>query len=115
MKSSTGPPSQYYYDSQLGNGILYVWPVETDLSNRIVFTAKTPVQTFENIPDNPDFPAEWFDALHFSLALRLAPAYKVGMGEYGRLKEMAQITLQDADGFDREQDVSMFFQPRQEW
>ena len=109
LKSSTGPTNIYYYDPQLGNGVLYVWPVETDLTSVIKFTARTPIQDFVNIADTPDFPQEWFDALHFNLALRMAPAYKIDAKQYGMIKEQAGICLQDADGFDREQGVSIRF------
>jgi hypothetical protein len=109
LKSSTGPATQYYYDRQLVNGVLYVWPVETVLTTVIKFTARTPVQDFVNAADTPDFPQEWFDALHFSLAMRMAPAYKISAAQYALIKEQAGICLSDADGFDREQGTSVRF------
>lgn len=111
---SDGPPTQYYYDPQLTNGDLYVWPVSTDMSSSLIVDARIPIQTFTAIADEPDFPAEWFDALHYSLAMRLCPAYKVSMQDYMRIKELAAIALQDANDFDREQNVSMFLQPYSE-
>jgi hypothetical protein len=109
LKSSTGPVVQYYYDAQTSNGTLFVWPVETDMASKILFTARTPVQDFVNAADTPDFPQEWFDALHFNLALRMAPAYKIDQKQYVLVKEQAAICLADADGFDREQGTSVRF------
>jgi len=108
---SEGPPNSFYYNPTLTNGELHVWPVHTDMSCDIILDVRTPIQVFVNIPDEPDFPAEWFDALHYGLALRLCAPFKVPMNDYIRIKELAQITLSDADGFDREQDTSVFIQP----
>jgi len=112
MKSSTGPTTQYYYDPQMTDGVLYVWPVETDLTNVLVFTARIPIRSFRYLSDLPDFPQEWFDALHFNLALRMAPAFKIDAKQYGMIKEQAAITIADANDFDREQGVSVRFTPR---
>jgi hypothetical protein len=109
LKSSTGSATQYYYDPQLVNGVFYVWPVETDLTNVIKMTLRTPVQDFVNIDDTPDFPIEWADALHYCLAMRLVPAYDVPQKIAADVKELAAITLRDANDFDREQNVSIQF------
>lgn len=108
---SPGPPTMYYFDRQLGAADLYVWPVHTDMACVLIVDCRIPVQDFVNVDDNPDFPVEWVDALHYNLALRLAPAYDVPDRLYAKVKEMAIVTLQDADGFDREQNVSVVFAP----
>ena len=114
LKSSTGSATQYYYDSQLVNGIFNVWPVETDLTKVIKMTVRTPVQDFVNTDDTPDFPIEWADALHYSLAMRLLSVYDVPTKIAQYIMQMAAITLKDADDFDREQNVSVYFTPS-EW
>ena len=111
LKSAEGRTNSYYYDPQLTNGILSVWPVNTVLSDKIIFTFRVPVQVFVNLNDTPDFPYEWFDALHYNLALRLCSAFTVPPQRRAEIKEMAAITLQDADGFDREQEVSIQIVP----
>jgi hypothetical protein len=103
LKTSTGRTTQCYFDPQLVNAILYVWPVSTVMSDRVLFTARTPIQDFASLDDTPDFPVEWIDALHFNLALRLSPLYKVPQAEYMMIKEQAIVTLNDANDFDREQ------------
>jgi hypothetical protein len=107
LKSSTGSPNQYYYDPQLVNGVFYAWPVATDLTSVIKMTVRTPVQDFVNTDDTPDFPIEWADALHYSLAMRLLSVYDVPDKIANRVREMAAITLKDANDFDREQGVTM--------
>lgn len=111
LKSSTGATTQYFVDSQLTNLVFYVWPVETDLTKTIKMTVRTPIQDFVNINDNPDFPVEWIDALHYGLAMRLIPIYDVPDKIAAKVERLFAIALQDADGFDREQNVSVFFAP----
>lgn len=109
LKSSEGKTVYFYYDSQMTNAVLYLWPVNTVVSDRVKFTVRAPVETFVNPADEPHFPMEWFDALHYGLAVRLAPSYKVPANDFARLEKLASITLEDADGFDREQGTSVFF------
>lgn len=115
LKSSTGKPTQWYYDPQLVNGVFYVWPVADNVTDVIKMTVRTPVQDFVNTDDTPDFPIEWADALHYGLALRLITVYDVPDKIGNHIKQMAMITLQDADGFDREQNVSVFITPATEY
>jgi hypothetical protein len=108
---SSGPPTQYYFDRQLSNADLYVWPVHTDMSCVLIVDCRIPIQDFVNIDDAPDFPIEWADALHYSLALRLLSVYDVPPKIAQYVTQMASVTMQDADGFDREQNVSVFLTP----
>jgi hypothetical protein len=106
---SSGSTIQYYFDRQLNNAELYVWPIHTDMSCVLMVDCRIPVQDFVNIDDTPDFPIEWADALHYSLAMRLIPAYDVPQKIANDVKQLAAITLADANDFDREQDVSVQF------
>jgi hypothetical protein len=109
LKSSTGRITQYCFKPDTINSKLYVWPVGDTVSDRIVMTVRTPVQDFVNTDDTPDFPIEWADALHYSLAMRLISVYDVPAKIAADVKQLAAITLQDADNFDREQNVSIQF------
>jgi len=77
----------------------------------IKMTVRTPVQDFVNTDDTPDFPIEWADALHYALAVRLLSVYDVPTKIAQYVIQMAGVTLADADGFDREQNVSAYFTP----
>lgn len=111
LKTSTGQPNQYYYDAQLTNAVLYVWPIATDLTGTIKMTLRTPVQDFVNADDTPDFPIEWADALHFNLALSLVTVYDVPEKIAARVERLAAVRLNDANDFDREQGVTVQFVP----
>jgi hypothetical protein len=111
LKSSSGKVIQYCFKPDTINSKMYVWPVGDVISDRIVMTVRTPVQDFVNTDDTPDFPVEWADALHYMLAMRLVPAYDVSDKVANRVEKLAAIALQDANNFDREQNVSVFFVP----
>lgn len=102
LKSSQGNPSMAYYDPQMANGVLYIWPTADDATKTLVGTAKYPVQIFNNLNDTPDFPEEWFRALKFNLAKDLIPEYDVPDNHAMKVVMLAQEALTDASDFDRE-------------
>jgi len=108
-KDTTGLINQVYYDPQLTNGKLYVWPTSSDVQNRIEMTIKKPIMDFDASADDGEFPQEWFEAITTNLAVRIG--IKNGVPLDPELKELAMTSLYDVRGFDQEQE-SMFFQPR---
>lgn len=99
IKSTSGQALQYYYDPQLDNGTLFLWPVCDDVSARVKLTVKTPVDDVDQITDNVQFPKEWLGAIIYNLALWLAPDY--GVVPLPDVKEMAITLKASAVGFDR--------------
>lgn len=112
-KDDTGKPVFVYYDPQLENGVLYVWPTPDD-SDQIKFTYRSYIQDFDSTADNPQFPSEWLEAIVYNLAVRLAPQYEVNPQEMLQLGSMAKGFLDDAEGSDME-DGSIFLQPETEY
>lgn len=114
-KFSTGKTNQVSYYPLLGNGVLYTWSVDPDVSDRIVMTIKRPVYDFVNSTDTPDFPVEWCEALEGGLAERLAHKFRAPAQKKAELAVLAKQRLDDADFCDREE-TSVFFtanlQPR---
>lgn len=99
VKSTSGQVLQYYYDPQLDNGVLYVWPVCSDGNDWLKMTVKTPVDDLDQITDNAQFPKEWLEAIIYNLAIRLAPEY--GVIPLPDVKEMALVSKEMAVRFDR--------------
>lgn len=60
--------------------------------------------------DNFDFPAEWYYALGWNLALELATDNSVDAETFNRVAQMAMKTLSEVEDFDRE-DTSIYFTP----
>jgi hypothetical protein len=109
-KFTTGKAIQIYYNPQLTNGILSVWPAPDLATDVIRFWYERPLEDFDAATDNPDFPIEWAEAICAGLAYRMAKVYGLTATEVNSLKEDAILMLDAAVGFDKE-DTSVFFQP----
>ena len=74
-KTTEGTPNQVFYDKQLTNGDFYVWPEPNNMQEYIRFTAKLPIQIMSELTDDFEIAQEWFEAIAWNLAPRLAPKY----------------------------------------
>ena len=91
-KTSSGNPIQIYYEPQKNIGVLTVYPVPDSTyatSNVIYITYQRPYEDINTSTDVPDFPQEWYDAVIYGLACRLAP-------EYGIPAESRQLLVREA-------------------
>lgn len=75
VKTTTGLPTQFYYDRQKEAALFYVWPVLA-VANRETVEI-TYEREFEDvgINDNIDLPGEWWDVAVLQLASRLVHAH----------------------------------------
>ena len=107
---TAGSPTHYYFDRQLSNGVLYLYPVPNDPHKWVELTVARYVEDFDTASDDPDFPQEWLDALVWNLAKQLAPNY--GKAEYAALaiNQIADLKLIEVSSYDVES-TSVFFQP----
>lgn len=101
-KSSTGEPVAVYYDPQLTNGVMYVWPTP-DAAHVINFSARQYIEDFDNSSNTPYYPVEWHDAIIYNLAYRLAPKYEIKGEALMLLKAQADEFLADAEAGDIEE------------
>lgn len=109
-KSSSGNPTQYYYDPQLTNGKFYLWPTFASLQQTIRFTFSRSIEDFDSIANDPDFPQEWLEALIYNLADRFGPVYGVPAERRRMITEDAARFLSGALEFDVE-DSSVMLRP----
>lgn len=109
-KSQTGLPTQWYYDPQLDNGTIYVWPLpdstSADYTLKVVY--QSPIEDMDSSTDDFDFPQEWYEAIKYGLAVRLAPAYGLTYNERLILKREFDEILELAKSWDTEQE-SVYF------
>lgn len=108
-KDTTGPASQVYYDKQLTNGKLFVWPTAVNMKEYIKFTARLAVDDFDAGTNNAQFPIEWLRALKFNLAAEIAIEYDVSPEKFTMLTIQARTTKKQAQRFDKEF-TSIFFE-----
>lgn len=109
-KGSRGKIVQAFYDPQLGNGVLSVWPTPDNAADVLCFWYERRLEDFNSGSDAPDFAIEWGEALILGLAHRMAPTAGLSLAERQDLERRAQQALDKAEGYDRE-NTGVFFQP----
>jgi len=109
-KTTQGKPMFVFYDEQLTNGVLYVWPTPDSSTDDIKLSYKSYIEDFDNLSDDPQFPVEWLEAIVYGLAVRLIPKYEVRGEDAARLTAMASDFLNDAETNDTDMG-SIFFMP----
>lgn len=109
-KTNRGKIIKAFYDPQLLVGVMKLW-LTPDLATDVLrFSYERPIQDFNDISDEPDFPIEYGECLSYGLAARLSPGLGVPPTMFGIIKGEAEQKLEMALGFDRE-NVSISFEP----
>lgn len=104
LKTTVGIPTQFYYDRQREAARLYVWPVLGAASGQTIeFTYERETDDITSLDAELDVPSEWFDAVIYNLAARIAET--VPMDQPPMLFQRAQMLLNEALAFDREGSV----------
>lgn len=113
-KDSQGTPVNYYYDPQLTDGVLNIWPAPdaTFATNSVLeIHCHKPFDDMDTSSDNDfEFPSEWYEAIKWGLAVRLAPEYGIPRLERQLLHQEASVLKEEALSWDTE-DASIFLQP----
>lgn len=109
-KTASGKVVQAFYDPQLVNGTLSVWPTPDDATDVLKFWYERVIEDFDTSTDTPDFAIEWSEALITGLASRIAPSAGAHLAIRAEMKARADEAFFAAMGYDRE-NVSLFFQP----
>lgn len=111
-KSTTGNPIQLFFNPNLNDAEIKVFPTPDSTSasqNVIHFVAQRPFQDFDNSTDTPDFPQEWYEAVKYGLAQRLAGDYNIDVETRKMIAAEAGAFKQAALSFGTEEN-SMYFQ-----
>jgi hypothetical protein len=109
-KIAQGKPNSFFYDKQLTNGSIFIYPTPDNVTDTLKFTFEKQFFDFTSAVDDPDFPVEWLLPLATNLAYWLGYDYGISPDKMDRIKADAQELLADAEGYDRE-DTSIYFQP----
>lgn len=109
-KGTRGKIVQAFYDPQLGNGVLSVWPTPDSAADVLCFWYERRLEDFTTGSDTPDFAIEWGEPLILGLAHRMAPTAGLTLAERQDLERRAQQALDLCEGYDRE-NTGVFFQP----
>lgn len=105
-KSTTGQPIQIYYEPLTTYGVLHVYPPADSTSvstKQIKLTYMRPFEDFDAAGNDPDFPQEWFEALKYGLATRLAGEYGISLEDRKQLMQEALLIKNEALGYGTEE------------
>jgi hypothetical protein len=108
-KSASGVTTAYYYDPQRGQGVLYLWPINSDTTETVRFTYQRPLEDFDSVGDNPDFPVEWHKALVYGLAYELCDEYGIPDNIMARIERKHKETYRKLKA--RDVGEGLFLQP----
>jgi hypothetical protein len=116
--SSGSTPSQIYYEPRLDSGMLYVYPqpdANAVANGTLYIVYQRPFEDFDSSTDTPDFPQEWYDAITYGLACRLAPEYGLPPNDRKLLWQEMTIIKNEALSFGTEEGSLYFQVDRRGW
>lgn len=102
-KTTLSTPVQFYYDGQTEDGVLYVWPCpQPGTTDKLILDIDRQIDIMSDSLDDFDFPPQWYEAIVYSLATRLAPEYGMPLSERNMLQKEAAAFLMSAETDDRD-------------
>jgi len=109
--NSTGIPLKVNYQPYVNYGTVSLWPTPTSSNTTTVtLVYQRPFQYFTASSETMDFPEEWYNAIIYHLAVRLAPEWGVPLPDRQMLMQEAKTYTEDALMTGQE-DASFFIQP----
>jgi hypothetical protein len=106
VKATTGTPTQFYYDRQREDALLYVWPVLPAANGETLeITYQREVEDITSVNDAVDMPVEWYETIVYNLAARCADDFALMGPDIDRVIARAEYLLSEARGFDVEGSV----------
>lgn len=113
-KSVASIPTAFYYDPQVNNGTLYLWPTPsaaTAAAMTVMLTYWRTIEDFDASTNTPDLPQEWLEALVWNLADSLLTEYPVNDGAIrSKIERKAAMLKAQLESFDTEP-ASLYLQP----
>ena len=109
--SSNGSPIKINYQSFVNYGTISLWPTPASSNSAsITLVYQRPYQYFTTSTETADFPEEWYNAIIYHLAVRLAPEWGVPLPDRQMLMQEAKMYTEDAAMVGQE-DGSFFVMP----
>jgi hypothetical protein len=106
VKTSSGIPTQYYFDPQRGAPTLYVWPVKaTIITETVRVTYQKRIDDIDDLNNDIDIPQEHFDVVLYALAERLLDDYGIEGEAAQRIMLRSQALLGEAMDWEREDEL----------
>lgn len=102
VKTTSGIPTNFYYDKQREDALLYIWPVLSSVTTETLQV--TYIRELADVSGNNavDVPSEWYATVKYNLASWLIDIYNTNRP---RIVQRAEMLYDTALGFDREGSV----------
>ena len=111
-KTSSGTPTQWYFDPQRSTSTLYVWPVKSTVTTEsIQFTYQRRFNDCDSLSDDIDVTQESLDVVGYNLASRLADDFGRAGPAIDRIIQRAGMMLEELQDADRPE----FIQVMPDW
>lgn len=108
-KGNSARPNQFYYDAQLTNGQLYVFPQPISSDNVTIHaTVQIPIEDMSAASNDFDLPQEWFKCAAYGLASEAGPKFISDVNRLQWLTSVYQDELQQCFDWSVEES-SIFF------
>lgn len=117
-KTSTGNPVQLFYEPLVDTGVLYLFPVPDSTvasAYTVTIVYQRPFEDFDTSSDTPDFPQEWYEAVKYGLAVRLAGENTISLEMRNQLRVEAKEVKDAALGFGTEEGSIYFGVEQRNW
>ena len=109
--NSTGIPLKVNYQHGVNSGVISFWPTPSSSNTATVtIVYQRPFQYFTSATDTMDLPEQWYDALIYNLAVKLAPEWSIPLQERMMLKQEAKDYTDVASAVGNEEG-SLFLSP----
>ena len=110
VKNETGTTVQAFYQPNIDNGTLTIWPTADNVSNVILFRYQAEFDIFDGTRTQ-DLPNEWIRPLTWALAAELGPSKGVPLPRQQQLDSRAVSLKNEVMDWDQD-NSSLFIQPR---
>lgn len=113
--SSSGSPIKLTYQPFVNYGVVKLWPTPASTNtSTVTLVYQRSFQYFTTSSETLDFPEEWYNAIIYNLAVRLAPEWGVPLPDRQLLIQEAKAYTEDALMTGAE-DSSFYVQPMRGW
>lgn len=107
-KIATGTPTTFYFDPQVANPVLYIWPLLASATTEaVIYTYQRRIEDIDSLNNNIDIPQELLGVCGYALAARLLDDYGIADQVGERILARSEALLQSAMDFEREEFLFM--------